>query len=52
MGVAGAYAGPLAEWGKGQRPRRLIRLEMTKRSDAVLGVVVIPKRWVVEPNGS
>jgi putative transposase len=30
------------------RPQRPIRLESTKRSDAVKGFVVIPKRWIVE----
>ena len=30
------------------RPQRPIRLEMTKRSDAVKGFVVMPKRWIVE----
>lgn len=48
MWADGAYAGPLVEWGKGLRPRRPLRLEMTKRSDAVPGCVVIPKRWIVE----
>ena len=48
MWADGAYAGPLVEWVKGLRPRRPIRLEMTKRSDAVQGFVVIPKRWIVE----
>ena len=44
----GAYAGPLVEWVKGLRPHRPIRLEITKRSNAVKGFVVIPKRWIVE----
>jgi putative transposase len=44
----GAYTGPLVEWVKGLRPQRPIRLEITKRSDAVQGFVVIPKRWIVE----
>jgi putative transposase len=48
MGADGAYAGPLVEWVKGLRPRRPIRLEITKRSDAIQGFVVIPKRWIVE----
>jgi putative transposase len=43
----GAYAGPLADWVKTLRPRRPIRLEMTKRSDTLKGCVVIPKRWIV-----
>ena len=44
----GAYAGPLVEWVKRLRPQRPIRLEITKRSDAVKRFVVIPKRWIVE----
>jgi len=43
----GAYAGPLVEWVKRLGPHRPIRLEITKRSDAVKGFVVIPKRWLV-----
>jgi transposase len=44
----GAYAGPLVDWIRMRRPQRPIRLEITKRSDAVKGFVVIPKRWIVE----
>jgi putative transposase len=44
----GAYAGPLVDWVRELRRYRPIRLEITKRSDAVKGFVVIPKRWVVE----
>jgi putative transposase len=44
----GAYAGPLVEWVKALRPHRPMRLEIAKRSDAVKGFVVIPKRWMVE----
>ena len=44
----GAYAGPLADWVRTLRPHRPIRLEIAKRSDAVKGFVVIPKRWIVE----
>jgi putative transposase len=44
----GAYAGPLVDWVKALRPPRPIRLEITKRSNAVKGFVVIPKRWIVE----
>jgi putative transposase len=44
----GAYAGPLADWVRTLRPQRPIRLEISKRSDAVKGFVVIPKRWIVE----
>jgi putative transposase len=44
----GAYAGPLVDWVRALRPRRPIRLEITKRSDTLKGFVVIPKRWIVE----
>jgi putative transposase len=44
----GAYAGPLVGWVKALRPHRPIRLEMAKRTDAIKGLVVIPKRWIVE----
>ena len=44
----GADAGPLVDWGRTLRPQRPIRLEITTRSDAVKGCVVIPKRWMVE----
>ena len=44
----GAYAGPLVDGVKALRPPRPIRLEMTKRADAIKGLVVIPKRWIVE----
>src|SRR5919109_1737368 len=44
----GAYAGPLVEWVKGLRPQRPVHLAMTKRADAVKGLVLIPKRWIVE----
>jgi putative transposase len=44
----GAYAGPLVDWVRALRPQRPIRLEITKRSDRLKGVVVIPKRWIVE----
>jgi putative transposase len=44
----GAYAGPLADWVRALRPRRPIRLQITKRADTLKGFVVIPKRWIVE----
>jgi len=44
----GAYAGPLVDWVRELRRYRPIGREMTKRSNAVKGFVVIPKRWVVE----
>ena len=36
------------DWVRALRPQRPIRLEITKRSDAAKGFVVIPKRWIVE----
>ena len=48
IGADGASAGPLVDWVRTLRPQRPIRLEITKRSDAVKGFVVIPKRWIVE----
>jgi transposase len=44
----GAYAGPLVDWVRALPPPRPLRLEMTKRSEAATGFVVIPKRWMVE----
>jgi transposase len=44
----GAYAGPLVNWVRALRYQRPIRLEITKRSDKAKGLVVIPKRWIVE----
>jgi putative transposase len=44
----GADAGPLVDWVRALRQPRPIRLEITKRSDAIKGFVVIPKRWIVE----
>jgi transposase len=44
----GAYAGPLVDWVRSLRPRRPIRLQITKRSERIKGLVVIPKRWIVE----
>jgi putative transposase len=48
MWADGAYAGPLVDWVKALRPHRPIRPEIPKRSDAIKGFVVIPKRWIVE----
>ena len=46
VGADGAYAGPkLGHWVKAKCPWVLA---IVKRSDAVKGFVVIPKRWVVE----
>jgi putative transposase len=44
----GAYAGPLVDWVRALRPQRPIRLEMTQRSAAAKGFMIIPKRWIVE----
>jgi hypothetical protein len=44
----GAYAGRLVDWVRALRRDRPIRLEMTKRSDALKGFVVIPTRWLIE----
>jgi hypothetical protein len=44
----GASAGPLVAWVKALRPQRPMRLEITRRADAVKGFVVIPKRGMVE----
>ena len=44
----GASAGPLVAWVKALRPPRPMRLEIAQRTDALKGVVVIPKRWMVE----
>ena len=44
----GAYAGELVEWVRAPRRRGKLRLEIIKRSDRVKGVVVLPRRWVVE----
>ena len=44
----GAYAGELIGWVRGLRGWRKLRLEIVKRSDAMRGFVVQPKRWIVE----
>lgn len=44
----GASAGALVDWVWSVRPRRKVRLEITKRSDTAQGFEVIPKRWIVE----
>jgi putative transposase len=48
MWADGAYAGPLVDLVKGLRPQRPIRLEITKRSDTMRVLEVIPKRWTVD----
>jgi transposase len=45
----GGYAGALADWVKELLPRRGLRLEIVKRSDADKHrFAVLPRRWVVE----
>lgn len=44
----GAYAGVLELWVTLLRRYRKVRLDIVKRSDAVKGFVVLPKRWIVE----
>jgi putative transposase len=45
--VDGGYSGEnFAQWVKGVRP--LLEVEVVKRSDAVSGFEVLPRRWVVE----
>jgi putative transposase len=44
----GASVGPLVDWVRARRARRPIGLEMTKRADALKGLAVTPKRWIVE----
>ena len=43
-----SYAGALIEWVRQLRARRRVKLEIVRRSDAVTGFVVLPKRWIVE----
>ena len=45
--VDGGYSGQtFAHWGRGRRPK--LKVEVVKRSDALKGFVVLPRRWVVE----
>ena len=45
--VDGGYTGEaFAQWVKGLRPK--LAVEVVKRSDAVTGFKVLPRRWVVE----
>jgi transposase len=46
--AAGAYPGPLVDWGRALRPQRPIYLEIATRSDRAKGFVGSPKRWLVE----
>ncbi len=44
----GGYAGKLIEWVASLRNSNCLRLEIVKRSDAIKGFYVLPRRWVVE----
>lgn len=44
----GGYAGELVKEATAIPRNRKIRLEIVKRSDAVEGFKVLPKRWIVE----
>ena len=44
----GGYSGTLVQWVEQLRSRNHLRLEIVKRSDAVTGFEVLPRRWVVE----
>ena len=47
--VDGGYAGTLADWVKALLPRRGLKLEIIKRSDANKHrFAILPRRWVVE----
>jgi putative transposase len=44
----GGYAGKLIQWVFSLRETNKLRLEIVKRSDAIKGFYVLPRRWVVE----
>ena len=44
----GGYAGPQFQAGP-TRVMRQVEVEIVKRSDAVKGFAVLPKRWIVGP---
>ena len=44
----GGYAGALQGWVAALRPRAKVTLEIVKRSDGDKGLIVLPKRWIVE----
>ena len=47
--VDGGYTGALVQWVKELRPRRGLKLEIVKRSDAHQHrFTILPKRWIVE----
>jgi putative transposase len=47
--VDGGYAGALVAWVKALIPRRGLKLEVVKRSDANKHrFAILPKRWIVE----
>ena len=43
-----ACAGQLIAWAWGLRPWRHVRLGIAQRPDGVKGVLLLPKRWIVE----
>ena len=44
----GGYAGKLIQWVLSLRDTNKLHLEIVKRSGAVKGFYVLPRRWVVE----
>ena len=40
--------GALVQWVKQLRPFGKLQLEIVRRSDRAKGVLVLPKRWIVE----
>ena len=43
-----AYVGALVAWVWALRPRRKVLLEMVQRPEGTTGVLLLPKRWIVE----
>jgi putative transposase len=43
-----AYIGDLVTWLWALRPWRKVRLEIVKRPEGATGVLLLPKRWIVE----
>jgi putative transposase len=43
-----AYVGDLVAWVWALRPRRKVLLEIVKRPEGTKGVLLLPKRWIVE----
>lgn len=44
----GGYAGELVNWVRGLRTHLGVELEIVRRTDAMKGFHVLPKRWIVE----